>query len=319
MPSRGGNRAMTLQQPDNGQRQWLKISLDVPLVAVESISDLLAVISGAGVEVRPARRASSEISAFFAVDRKPGRSPDQTIAQILDRVGDEVAQMLSLYDLPLPTLKHTLIEDEDWATSWQQFFRPFEIVPGLVIRPSWEAYRPEPGQQVLELDPGMAFGTGQHASTRMALALVTETCRRQRPEVVLDVGTGTGILAMAALLFGAERAEAIDNDPEAVRVATDNIRINHLQDRIRVSGEGLEICRGPYPLICANIIHDVLVEMAPAFRRLLAPGGRIVLAGILRGEQEKTIGRVYAGLGLQTIRSLHAEEWAALLLLDTSR
>ncbi|HFQ88596.1 MAG TPA: methyltransferase domain-containing protein, partial [Desulfobulbus sp.] len=178
---------------------------------------------------------------------------------------------------------------------------------------------PGPGQQVLEMDPGMAFGTGQHASTRMALALVTATCRDQRPAAVLDVGTGTGILAMAAVLFGAGEAVAIDNDPEAVRVAAGNIRVNRLQDRIRVSGDTLDDCRGPFPLVCANIVHDVLVEMAPAFRRLLAPGGRIVLAGILAGEQEESIGRAYGRLGLQPVRSLHSDEWAALLLVDTSR
>ena len=314
-----GESKTTMTELTDKRRQWLKISLDVPHVAVESVSDLLGVISGVGVEVLPPGETATGISAFFAVEPEPGQEPDRTAAAILDRVSGELAALLSLYDLPVPALEHRLLEDEDWATSWQRFFTPFEIVPGLVIRPSWETCRAGTDQQVLEMDPGMAFGTGQHASTRMALALVTETCRQQQPAAILDVGTGTGILAMAAVLFGARRAVAIDNDPEAVRVARDNIRINRLQDRIRVSGTDLEDCRGPFPLICANIVHDVLVDMAPAFRRLLAPGGRIVLAGILRGNQEKSISRAYARLGLQTLRTLHTDEWAALLLLDTSR
>ena len=301
------------------QRTWLKIGLEVPLVAVEPVSDLLAVLSGAGVEVRPPGKESCRLNAFFAISLEPGRDPEPIVAPILARVENTVAEMLSLYDLAAPSLVYDLMEDEDWATSWQRFFRPFEIVPGLVIRPSWEPFDPGPGQQVLVMDPGMAFGTGQHASTRMALTLVTGICRDLRPAAVLDVGTGTGILAMAAVLFGAGEAKAIDNDPEAVRVATANIRTNRLQDRIHVSGQTLDDCRGPFPLICANIVHDVLVEMAPAFRRLLAPGGRIVLAGILAGDQEKSIGRAYGRLGLQPVQSLHSDEWAALLLVDTSR
>ncbi len=309
---------MTTATGDN-QRKWLKISVHIPLVAVEPVSDLLAVISGVGVDIRPPDGSTSEVSAFFAVDPPAGGEAGTATADILARVEGELARMLALYDLPVPPLRHRLLDDEDWATSWQKFFKPFEIVPGLVIRPSWESVHPGPGQQVLEMDPGMAFGTGQHASTRMALALVTETCRRQRPATVLDVGTGTGILAMAALLFGAARAVAIDNDPEAVRVATANVRANRLQDRVRVSGEDLADLGGPFSLICANIVHDVLAAMAPDLRRLLAPGGRIVLAGILQGEQEESIGRIYGTLGLRPIRSLHTDEWAALLLMDISR
>ncbi len=310
---------MTRESAGDKGRKWLKINLQVPLRAVESVSDLLAVISGAGVEVRPPEGATSEVSAFFAVEPQDGGDAHAATAAILARVREEVGGMLALYDLPIPGLTHELLDDEDWATSWRQFFKPFEIVPGLVIRPSWESYRPAPDQQVLVMDPGMAFGTGQHASTRMALDLVADTCRTYRPAPVLDVGTGTGILAMGAALSGADRILAIDNDPEAVRVATATVRANRLQERIRVSAEDLAAVQGPFALICANIVHNVLVDMAPDFRRLLAPGGRIVLAGLLRGEQERNIGRIYSALGLRPVHSLQHEEWAALLLLDTSR
>jgi ribosomal protein L11 methyltransferase len=206
----------------------------------------------------------------------------------------------------------TLLADQDWATSWQQYFKPFAIVPGLVIKPSWEAYQPESGQHVIEMDPGMAFGTGQHASTRMALALIKQSMQRTTARQALDVGTGTGILAMAAALFGAERVVAIDNDPDAVVVAQENIEKNNLTEKIKVSVTPVAHIQGEYQLVSANIVHDVLVEMAPVLAALTAPGGHLVLAGILSGEQEVNIVRVYGELGLQPLDRLYQEEWVAL-------
>jgi ribosomal protein L11 methyltransferase len=131
---------------------------------------------------------------------------------------------------------------------------------------------------------------------------------------VLDIGTGTGILAMGAALFGAEKIVAIDNDPEAVLVAGENIAHNMLKGKITVSGDDLNDLAGSFDLVCANIIHDVLVEMAPDIARLLTDNGSVVLAGILQGEQEENIIRVYQGMGLSMQKSLYEDEWVSLLL-----
>jgi ribosomal protein L11 methyltransferase len=208
----------------------------------------------------------------------------------------------------------TLMADQDWATSWQQYFKPFEIVSGLVIKPSWEEYLPSPGQHILELDPGMAFGTGQHASTRMALALIKKSMEEAIPQQALDVGTGTGILAMAAALFGAGQVIAIDNDPDAAVVARENIEKNRLEERIEVSTTPVAQIQGTFQLVCANIVHDVLVEMAPVLAELTAAGGDLVLAGILSGAQEEHILAVYHPLGLHLCDRQYQEEWVALLL-----
>ncbi|MCW5200809.1 50S ribosomal protein L11 methyltransferase, partial [Desulfobulbus sp. F4] len=170
------------------------------------------------------------------------------------------------------------------------------------------------GEQVLEIDPGMAFGTGQHASTKLALGLIQACCQPFPPERMLDVGTGTGILAMAAVLFGAKEVVAIDNDPEAVAVAAENIAKNSLAANIAVSPTDLAAVNGSFNLICANILHDVLVDMAPAIAGRLAGQGSVVLAGILRGEQEENIVRVYGGQGLTLQQAVYEEEWVALLL-----
>ncbi|BCO10736.1 ribosomal protein L11 methyltransferase [Desulfolithobacter dissulfuricans] len=287
-------------------KRWLKLSLASPPAMVESISDLMGVLSGAGVEIS-ADSEPQRITGFFPLR-------DDTPAEreaIVSRVGEALSELFSLYDRELPPIQVETMDNEDWATSWQQFYTPFAIIPGLVIRPSWEEYRPAKGEKVIELDPGQAFGTGQHASTRMALALTRECCQPAPPGRVLDVGTGTGILAMAAALFGASEVIGIDNDPQAVRVARENVGRNLLQGRISIEDTPLEEIQGPFELIQANIVHDVLVAMAPALRRLLAPSGHIVLAGILAGRQEENIVRVYEDLGLAHLRTLHDDEWAA--------
>jgi len=209
---------------------------------------------------------------------------------------------------------YCMINDEDWSTSWQQFFKPFAIIPGLIIKPSWESYEKKTDEQMIELDPGMAFGTGQHASTRLALGLIHDCFQKQPPKNVLDIGTGTGILAMAAVLFGAADGVAIDNDSEAVRVAIENITDNNLQQKINTSAAGLADITGSFDLICANIVHDVLVDLAPNIGRLLSPGGKLVLAGILRGPQEESIIEVYQQMNINLLKTAHEDEWTALLL-----
>ncbi len=287
--------------------QWLAISLKCPENILEPIIDILGVLSGSGVEQTPVADNTSTITAFFNLR-------DESAQAVQQRIMPAVEQLFSLYDLTPPAPQCSLLDDQDWATSWQQFFKPFAIIPGLVIKPSWEDYMAEPGEQIIEMDPGRAFGTGQHASTKMALALIHRCCQNYTPEQVLDVGTGTGILAMAAVLFGAKHVVAIDNDPVAVQVATDNIAANNLTAQISCFATDLADIDGQFSLICANIIHDVLVDMAPDLTTRLTAGGHLVLAGILRGKQEANIASVYAKLGTILVHTSYEDEWASLLL-----
>ena len=290
-------------------KKWLKIGLQTPIRLVESVSDLLGVLSGSGVELSPETERGTLISGFFPFE---GGATEKL--EITQSVCTKMEELFLLYELPVPEIMTEVIDDQDWATSWKQFFTPVEIVPGLIIKPSWEEYQAADNEKIIEMDPGQAFGTGQHASTRMALSLLTTSLFEQTVERVLDVGTGTGILSMAAALLGVESVVAIDNDPEAVRVAGENVAANGLAEKILISTTDLADIQGPFPLILANIVHDVLAEMAPQFSRLLSPGGRVVLAGLLSGEQEKNIIRVYEELGLTLQKSEHDGEWAAVLL-----
>ena len=297
-------------EESNSQKKWLKVSIHCPGELVDSVSDLLADLSGCGVEIKPLDN-DADVTGFFTPD-------PQNIEKIQGEIIQQLDTLLRLLDHPFIQPRFEAMDDEDWAVSWKRFFKPFAITEGLIIKPSWEEYSPASDEKIIELDPGMAFGTGQHASTKMALDLIRQVFEDDFTVTrAADIGTGTGILAMGAALFGAQRVEATDNDPEATEAAVVNVASNNLSDTITVSDTDLDELSGPFELISANIIHDVLVEMAPKFKKLLAPTGRIVLAGILSGEQEENIITIYTGLGLHLIRAEHQEEWAALLFSTT--
>ena len=291
--------------------QWLKLSLRCPVAMVEAVEDLLAARSGSGVEQSPEQDGFCMLAGFFALE-------DAASAEnVLAETREALTELFTLYGKPLPEIRQQVLADEDWATSWQQYFKPFAVVPGLVIKPSWESYTPQPGEKVVEMDPGMAFGTGQHASTRGALLLMQRAFRDLPPALAsraLDVGTGTGILAMAAALWGAREVLALDNDPEAVRVAGENVGHNRLADRIQVSLTPLAEVQGSFGLVTANIVHDVLVALRPDLTRLVAPSGFLALAGVLAGAQENNLIRLYAESGLKLVEARYEDEWVALLL-----
>lgn len=295
-----------MSKQENGGR-WLKLTFRCPAALAEAAGDLLAVLSGSGVEQSPETGGFCVVSGFFALEG------DEDAGRIKRETAGRLAELFALYGEPAPEPRAETLADEDWATSWRQYFKPFAVAEGLIIKPGWEDYAPKPGELVLEMDPGMAFGTGQHASTRLALGLMRQAMRENAPNRVLDVGTGTGILAMAAALWGAETALAIDNDPVAVRVAGENAAKNGLAGRVVAAETPLAEVEGAYGLVCANIVHDVLVAMLPDFRRLVAPGGRLVLAGILSGEQEANIARLYGESGFVLEATVYEDEWAALL------
>ena len=286
--------------------RWLRLAVATPAAMVEAVSDLLTVLSEGGVEIGVEKGGLVEVAGFFPLTG----DPDRVAAPVLERLGE----IFALYGEPLPAPGLKVLADQDWATAWQHYFKPLEIVRGLVIKPSWEEFQPDPGTRVIEMDPGQAFGTGQHESTRLALELVRARLRERTFGRALDVGTGTGILAMGVATLAGIPVEAIDNDPTAVEAATANVRANRLEDLIRVSATPLAALPGPYPLIMANIVHDVLAAMVTDFARLLPPGGVLVLAGLLRGWQEDNMTRLCSRAGLAPLERRSEGEWVALAL-----
>ncbi len=294
---------------------WLKVSLASDPLLVEALSDFLEGVTGAGVEIVVDDSLSlTQINAFLEK-----RNPDKSeTGQILEQLTGYAREVAEIFGAPVPEITSTVIEEEDWGTTWKEHFKPFAIIPGLVIKPTWEEYRAAGDERVIEMDPGMAFGTGHHATTTLSLELLQGVLPDMAAASVLDVGTGTGILGMAAALFGADRVVGIDNDPEATAAASENVLRNGLEKKMSVASTPLAAVQGPFSIVVANIIHDVLLELSDDLDRLTAGGGKLIVSGILTGEQTETISRHFSDRGLCPEKRLHKKEWSALLFTKKS-
>jgi len=309
-------------------RTWEKIIVEADSRMTESIAAYLADLSGTGVEISAAGNrkdigekptAFEKIIAYIPLEPV---SEDEEGSQVKENIKDFFALLTQIFpDCPEPEFRTEILEEEDWGRLWKSFFHTFQVTPTLTIKPTWEeagnpAETGDSGRYVIEMDPGLAFGTGHHASTRLALQLLEELFQNSEAQSlakVLDVGTGSGILAMGCGLFGAEHVLAVDNDPDAVAAAAENVEQNRLSDRITVSGRDVASLKESFDLIVANITHDILTILADAITNLLVPGGYLVLSGILKEEQADSIREVYTAKGLNFIKSITGDEWAALL------
>jgi ribosomal protein L11 methyltransferase len=202
------------------------------------------------------------------------------------------------------------IPDRNWNEEWERTIQPIEVGERFVIRPSWREYRNDSGRIVLVIDPKMSFGTGYHETTRLMLLLLE---RYAAPgSFVLDVGTGTGVLAIAAVKLGAVRAVGTDTDGWAVENAIENVRLNGVPDRVTVFHGSIPGGLHPAPgMICANLTLNDLRAMLGHFREILAAGGTLLISGLLAGD-ESPIGEALAGAGFHAVETVRENEWLAI-------
>jgi ribosomal protein L11 methyltransferase len=207
--------------------------------------------------------------------------------------------------------------DEDWMALWRRGLRPRRLGERLIVTPSWCTPETRPGDEVLIIDPEMAFGTGEHATTRGALRLLEKAMGRLGPGATcaraLDVGTGSGVLAIAAARLGAVRVLAVESDPDALINAADNVRVNAVADRVElveawVDAAYLAPLGGTLDIVLANVLSGVIQPLLPAFRQVLRPGGSVILGGILEEEAEDMI-EAAAGAGLGVVEEDLEDEW----------
>ncbi len=213
---------------------------------------------------------------------------------------DELNLINDHKDRSLPEIVIDSIPDEDWNKKWKSFFEPTKVTDRIVIKPSWRKYWKKEGEIIIELDPGMAFGTGTHASTSMCLQAIEELTGLLKLEddlSFLDVGTGSGILAIAAVLLGFKKGIAIDIDYQAVQCAIKNAGINLVKENIDFSTTPLKKIPGAYPLVVANILPHILIDMEEALCLRLSEDGYLILSGILQTKAEEVINAFSGRLG----------------------
>ena len=225
---------------------------------------------------------------------------------------DAVQQWLRSRGLFVP-VEEDVIDPSNWNEQWEETIRPLVVGPFL-IKPTWRSVPPEHADKLLlEIDPKMSFGTGYHPSTRLVLRVLPDLV--QGGERVLDAGTGTGVLAIAALKLGAAQAFAFDIDPWAQDNAVENFLLNGVADRVAFRGGSLEVVPDEsYDLICANINRNALLGMLPSFADKVTSGGHIVLAGLLLADRDRMLDAA-AQAGLASAREEQEDEWWSVVLV----
>lgn len=203
-------------------------------------------------------------------------------------------------------------EHKDWLEEWKKGFVPFQLVSPYWIVPSWLPI-PEECQHPIRIDPGMAFGTGTHTTTKMASYFIQKISQQYKNEVsdwsLIDVGTGTGILAILAKMAGFGLVTGIEIDPEARRVARENITINQLENEIEISDQLIEEIRGQYDVVVANIIDGVLIQIKDHLLKILSPGGHLFLTGILLERDSLFYEKFIENSPLQVLRRIEDDDW----------
>ena len=212
-----------------------------------------------------------------------------------------------------------IVDEEDWANNWKAYFKPVKVGEKLLVCPTWEEAEAEPGRAVLRIDPGMAFGTGTHHTTRMCLELLEEHIKPG--DIVADLGCGSGILSIAASLMGAKRTYAVDIDPVAARVAAENAELNGVDMSaysIRIgdilSDEAFrnEVSKEKYDIVLANIVANVIIAFAPVIPSLLKSGGLLIASGIIDDRLDEVAAELEKN-GLKILEIRRGEDWRAVL------
>lgn len=204
-------------------------------------------------------------------------------------------------------------DDSEWLYKWQEFFKPTKVGSRIVVKPTWEEYAPGEGDLVIEMDPGMAFGSGLHGTTSMCIKALERLLAEEHAAKVLDVGCGTGILAIAAALLGADECLGIDIDPDAVRVANENIAKNGLEGRITAQlGDLTEGVDYKADIVVANLMADLVIKLAPAAFDHVNSKGWFVTSGILDIKEEIVCDEIVAA-GFDIVDILHDGEWRAVI------
>lgn len=312
---------------------WIELSVTADPDTVESVTEIISRYTQGGVAIEEPYDLHDDGQAHTLIPGAPATCrvwipDDEDAARVQAQIEQGLHQLRRIAPDTIGELQTKRVAEEDWANAWKDHYHPLQLGDRVVIRPSWREYTPTADQVVIELDPGQAFGTGLHPTTRNCVRLVEKATKSG--DRVLDVGCGSGILTLAALKLGAANALALDVSSVAVEATIENARLNGLGERVdaRVAtlegadGEpyfplppnvaflGAEI--GTYDLVLANIIARVIAQLAPALMRAVRPGGKIIASGIIQDRRDEAVGPLIAA-GLIDIEEIVENDWVTLI------
>ena len=278
--------------------KWTEVLIKVDPQAVEAVTDILYGLGAQGVaidepvDVERLREdelywdyidekllendtEETKIMAYFSEEET---NLPEKIAVIREKIRNLTEFGLSIGS---GTVELSNVNQEDWESAWKQYFKPVHVTDRIVVKPEWEEYSPQEGEIVIEIDPGMAFGTGTHETTSMCINQIEKNLKAG--DRVIDIGSGSGILSMAAVLLGAEKATGVDLDPVAVRVALENVELNNLQDKIDIlHGNLTDVIREKADIVVANIMADIILILLEDVREFIKDDGMFISSGIIQ-------------------------------------
>ncbi len=299
---------------------WCELQIKVPvaqLYEAEAIANMAVPYGIYTEDYSDLEIAAQEIAHIDLIDEElVAKDRNTAIIHIYINKGDNPAEaaayLTALYEAQgIPFTLHTeTIREADWADGWKPFFKCTPVGNRLLIKPQWETYEGE-DRTVLEIDPGAAFGTGTHATTRMCLEVLD--AKVSTGQTVLDIGSGSGILSIAALLLGAKSAVGVDIDATAVRVAAENAAMNGVQDRVQyLQGDLTDKVQGQFDIVCANIVADAIISLQQDVARFLKPGGIFLCSGIIDVRKDDVLA-AFEKNGFKILETHIYENWYAFV------
>ena len=315
--------------------EWAEINIYTTTAGIDSVTGILMDLGITGFVIKDAQDFEDFLENKtgnwdYIDDDLMGLKNCETTVTVYIRSDAEGAELFAAVKSALAALKSrdtdgaygrleydmSNIREEDWANNWKQYFKTITIGEKLLIKPSWEAADPAEKRRILEIDPASSFGTGQHNTTRLCLELIEENLAQG--EKLLDLGCGSGILSIGALLLGAESACAVDIDDNSVRIAAENAQKNGISpERYTAfcgditSDEKLrEKIVGGYDIVCANIVADVRIAMSGFFAGFLKDKGKLIVSGIIDARCEEVLSTI-SSCGFELVKSANSEDWNA--------
>jgi ribosomal protein L11 methyltransferase len=281
---------------------WLQLSLRTDPSALDAVSNFLIERGSPGVVIN-----KNQVQAYFACPED-----STTIRRDVQRFLRGIRSMYP--DMGEDQLRWRVLKDRNWNYSWRRFFSPQKVGQAFLVTPPWAKLPPLGRRHLIVIEPGMAFGTGTHATTRGCMEFIERIARSlaTNPFTALDVGTGSGILAIALAKIGASKVWAIDNDPVALKVARENIAFNRVEKNVFCSARPLNRLR-TFPVVVANLTAETIMMLAESLSKRVAVSGYLILSGVLRPKSEQ-LARYFVSNGFRLVKLKEEKEWATLLL-----
>jgi len=300
--------------------EWSEVTVKVPAAKVDDAAAITQMVVPYGIYIEDYSDLVTEAPKIAHIDLideellardrthalihlyiKPTENPNEAVSFLTERFTSEQIPF------EISTVK---VKEEDWATEWKKYYHPIKVGKRLVVCPSWEHYDLAEDEVMISLDPGMAFGTGTHDTTRLCMQLLEEHVTAQT--TVLDMGCGSGILSIAAMLLGGKSAVGVDIDDTAVRVANENAAMNHVTEKTTfLCGDLTDKVSGTFDLICANIVADVIIRLSPVIPQFLKQDGVFIASGIIAERADEVVSALEA-IGLHIVKRAESGGWVAL-------